>query len=391
MNMNRIGPLFFACLSAFTGVAEAQPDLRGARPAGALTVYPDDARSSLYYYGPGKIVLAAQADGKPDLHFLQMRYTGSAATADRGKTVIRSILSFHMRLPGPAAEQMKAAQAALGGTQGGVELRPLPIRRLDAALVYTTAQPGGESKTQALPPGHFEGNDTESESSASAYWRERNYTLALDDATSQIFWDAMQKGQVVLSLGYAFYAEGIPPSQPITELSGSPELVNSLRSQVETAPVPKDNAAPALVAANATAIEIDAKRWPELFQKINVDASAPPGYAALDVYCYDFNNQLRPDLAEKQVEIEAEGVGRRPVRLITTFRQDQPDLYAKGQRFPLAVRLDRPYRYRVTETDQDGNTVVSPWKTRTSWNELLDITTAPPPEPKQPKTSEDLP
>ncbi|MDD3528369.1 MAG: hypothetical protein PHS77_00700 [Gallionellaceae bacterium] len=367
--------LLVACLVALAAPAMARPDLRLGKPAGPLVVYPDDRRADLYYYPPGEIVLASAPDGRPELHLLQMRYTGSVVSADRGTALFRSVLSFKVRLAGPGADEVRAARAALGG--GRAELRPLPIRRLDTALVYAAATDAGAAgEEETLPGGHFEA-EAEGRSTASAYWRERDYTLGLDNATSQLFRDALQKGQVVISLGYAFHADGIPPGEPLAELCGSPRLLAALREQAAARPA---NGA-ALVRAGATAIRIDARRWPELLRQVDVNEAVPPGYAALDVYCYDFSDQLRPDLAEKEVDIEAEGVGGQRIRLATLFRQDQPDLYARGLRFPLAVRLDRPYRYRVTEVMKDGSSLTSPWRERPSWSALLDVTSAPnPPE-----------
>ena len=42
------------------------------------------------------------------------------------------------------------------------------------------------------------------------------------------------------------------------------------------------------------------------------------------------------------------------------FGRDQPDLYARSVRFGVAVRLDRPYRYRVTEIADDGTSTRQP-------------------------------
>jgi hypothetical protein len=58
-----------------------------------------------------------------------------------------------------------------------------------------------------------------------------------------------------------------------------------------------------------------------------------------------------------------------------SFGRDRPDLYAHSLRFGVAVRLDRPYRYRVTEVADDGTSTVTPWREKTSWAELLDVTT----------------
>jgi hypothetical protein len=250
-------------------------------------------------------------------------------------------------------------------------------------LVYAPvgAEGTGEEE-QALPRGHFESAEGASGATANAYWSERIYTLALDPAGSQLFWDSLQQGRLVLSVGYAFFAFGIPPAAPLAELTGTPKLLAELRDAIAspsagagasaTEPPPST-----LVRAGATGIAVDARAWPDLFRRIDVNETVPPGYAALDVYCYDFNNALRPDLYEKQVEIDAEGMGRRRIALTTTFRRESPDLYAASLRFRLAVRMDRPYRFRVIELKDDGTTIELPWRERASWAEILDVTSPP--------------
>ncbi len=365
--------------------ARATPDLRTGRQAAGLTVFADDRRGSLFYYAPGELALATDTGGRPDLHFLQMRYTGTAAGADRGVVVFRSILSFRVTMAGPSPAAVRAARGVLIAAGAGLnpELRPLPIQRLEAVLVYAPLGAEGQGgEEQALPRGHFESAEGAAGATANAYWTERIYTLALDPAASQLFWDSLQNGRLVLSVGYAFFAFGTPPSAPLAELTGTPKLLAELRGAVAEPPqAPAGSATElptaSLVRAGATGITVDARAWPDLFRRADVNETVPPGYAALDVYCYDFNNALRPDLYEKQVEIDAEGMGRRRVTLTTTFRRSQPDLYAASLRFRLAVRMDRPYRYRVVELADDGGTRESPWRERASWVEMLDVTSPP--------------
>ena len=103
----------------------------------------------------------------------------------------------------------------------------------------------------------------------------------------------------------------------------------------------------------------------------------------MKVYCYDFANALRPDLFYKKVEIEAQGVGGRAIPLDAKFLFSQPDLYARTIRFPVAVHVDRPFRYRVISAMRDGRTDEGPWLERSSWGGILDITSAPGEGPQQ--------
>ncbi len=402
--MKHLTYLALACLVLLMvlDTAVATPDLRIPRTAGPLTVFSDDQRADLFYYPPGELVLSTTSDGKPDLHFLQIRYTGNVSSGDRGTPIYRSLLSFRIVMAGPTTVQVQAAKTALiaSGARRNLELRPLPISRMEAALVYapiTTAVPAAtaspspaetlpdapQSSVQTLPPGHFE----EAEGAGqvrNGYWSQRIYTLSLEPEASQIFWETLQRGQVALSIAYVFYSTGIGPENPIEELSGSPELVAELRRHLavrrgDDATGERPRTPEYLVRAGATAITLEAQRWTDLFRRIDVNQqNAPPGYALVDVYCYDFNNSLRPDLHEKQVELVAEGIAGRPVKQLVYFKRSQPELYSRSLRFPVAVRMDRPLSYRVREVGADGTEKVSAWQERASWIDLIDVTTQSP-------------
>lgn len=351
----------------------ATPDLRASRTAGLLTVYADDSRRDVFYYGPGALALAAAADGSPDLHLLYTRYIGTLAAGDSGARVFRSILTFTLVMEGPGASALQDARAALiaGGAPSSVEMRPLPIARVDAALVYT---PIGAAAPQLVP-------DSELEPSADgpadgAYWRSRTFTVGLDPETAQLLWSAMEKGQVAMSVGYAFYGRGLAPDRPLESLEGPAEIVEALRKKLD-ARTPAARAETTLVRAGALGVTADRQKWPALFRRIDINGSLPPAYGVLPIYCYDFNNALRPDLYEIDVELDAEGVSGRRVLTRVTFRGDQPDVYVRTVRFPVAVRLDRPYRYRAILVTGDGDITAGPWQPRDTWAEALIVATRP--------------
>jgi len=369
----------------------AAPNLSTGRRIYTLTVYGDSARSDLFYYGPPAIELAKDADGKPDFHFLMTRYTGTATSADRGVERTKSLISFRVRLPRvPPSELARVAQS-LGVPGRTPEIRPLPIRSLRTALVYATVGSAGPD-TIALPGGRFESAPAGPGAESEGYWTERVCSVGLDSLSAQVFQKAIENGQVILSVGYAFLADGSTDTAlDPGELTGSPALVAELERQLAS-PAPHDSGANVsrplrVIGSGAIEIGLDVKRWPDLVRRVDLNDRVPPGYAALDVYCYDFNNNMRPDLAEKRVEIDAESIGGRRVKLDTVFHGTEPDIYSSGMRFPVAVRLDRPYRYRVSETRLDGTSTVGRWQEVSSWNKILDVTSnqaveIPSPPPK---------
>lgn len=353
-------------------------------------VFPDASHAALFYYAPGDMGIARTPGGRPELSFLHARYTGTGATGDRGRAFFRSVLTFRVKLATPTAAELRDARAVLrkSAATTSVELRPLPVRRLDAALVFTPLTDAAATTTPSptvVSTGHFEPTDAKAApkpQSEEGHWRERTYTIGMEPTTAQLFSDALERGQVALSLGYALYADDALGANPVEDLEGPPELVAALQERAAgsgSAPADDTRRRVQLVRAGAIAITADSRKWPDFVRRIDINETVPPGYAALDIYCYDFNNDLRRDIYEKQVEIEAQSVTGRPVRRLVAFQRDETDLYARTLAFSVAVRLDRPYRYRVIEVAPDGTARPGAWETARSWTEILDVTTRPKP------------
>ncbi len=376
----RIG--FLCATLALLGAADARavPDLRLGRQAGPLRVFPDDRRPGLFYYPPGDLTLVTDAAGKPDFQFLQLRYTGTEIEGDTGVRRFRNIIAMRIALSGPTPAEVRAARTALGGA--GVELRPLPVSRLEAVVIYVPVGPrAGAESAARLPAGQFEAQGNSGNSSATAFWSERVFSLRLDNPTAQLFDIALRRGLLVLSFGYAFFASGIGADQPLAELSGDPQLVAALRERIgladDSAQV-GDTTAGHLVRTGAIAITIDAARWPDLVRQVDLNTQLPPGYPMLLVYCYDFRDALNDSLYAKLVQFQAVGVAGRPVSVAVMFSRAQPELYAQTVRFTYAVQLARPYRYRVLEVTRAGSERAGPWVERDSWSGMLDVTTLTP-------------
>jgi len=104
------------------GRALAVPDWKTQRAAGALTIYADDSRPNRFYYAPAEIAVVTTSDGKPDFHFLETRYTGSAVGRDRGTILHKSLVTFTVRLPHPPAEELTRVARELGGAGAPADL-----------------------------------------------------------------------------------------------------------------------------------------------------------------------------------------------------------------------------------------------------------------------------
>ena len=369
--------LFTGAIFLSAMLAMAAPDLRRGLRAAGFELYPDDQRPDRYYYAPGDLALVVDETGKPDLHFLQMRYTGTRTTGDQLSSASRSLLTFGVVMaPFSTADQNAAISALRKQTgQNRVQLRPLPIRRVETALLVSSASEPSAKPPKALTGGSLQERGQDPTAPSSGYWTRRDYTLNLDDDSSQLLWSLFEKGQLALSLGYAFIADGISgDDMPLEELTGTPSVVEALRGLLKRDATGTPQPSGTLVKAGALAITVDAARWPDLFMKRDINESLPAHYPLLDVYCYDFRDNLAPGVYEKNVILEAEGAGGGSVRVTIPFSSLSPETVARTVTFDRAVRLDQPYRYQVDVVFEDGREDRSDWLRRESWFQILDVT-----------------
>lgn len=380
--------LLLVMLAATT--AGASPDLTRRQDLGPVRAWPDHAVSTRWYVAPGPLEIARETSGAPGLRFLQMRYTGSAAYGNQGETGSFSTLTLRMRMKERNAEQLKRIRKVLSSAlEAPVEVRPIPITAFEARLIYAPIDRPAE-RTTIRSEGHFEAEgDKGAQTGKNAFWSERVFTVPLGVHDSQLLWQTLQEGKVLMSVGYAFFTRGLGEEADLDlDVIGSdPELAleigEELREALEALRA-ADDEGPVVtrsVAASVVPVEIDAKRWPDHFQRVDFLDEAPPGYATLRIYCYDFKDELRPDLFFKKVEIEATSVAGRPATVQVKFLPGQRDLYARTLRFPVAVRMDRPYRYRLITATRDGSKSQGPWQEGPSWGRILDVTTRPEAKP----------
>jgi hypothetical protein len=398
--------------------ALAAPDLSAPRDVAGQRVYPDFEKPGLYYLAPGDLEIATDENGRPKLHFLQMRYTGTALYGNADESGALSTLTIGVRLHVPSEPELLALRKAVQTLASRrIELRPLPITAIEAVVAYAPIGAGSASEPRGAESGFFESEErAEARSDSRSFWSERTFTIPMNEATSQLFWELLHRQEVALSIGYAFFTRGMHSNELARlDVHGlEKEVEQGLRDRLKQAGVPlAEDARPTGITARllelvraqlegkqgedrepdeehkappqrtvvaksgATAIRVDAARWPELFQRVDFNEQAPPGYAVLRLYCYDFKDGLRPELLFKKVDVQATSVGGRTVELSAKFLRSQPDLYARSIRFDLPVLLDRPYRYRVTTARPDGALDEGPWIERQSWSQILDVTSRP--------------
>lgn len=370
----RVLPVLFVFL--MTGVIGAQPDMSKKYVVDSFVVYRDARIYNLFYYLPGDLKIATDREGKPDFRLLLMRYTGTRTYGDQGSQRFRNLLQMRVIHTCYSANDLRTIVQKLKAYSNDPVLKPMPVRNLRSVLVYSAAGiEGSHGNTIKQQDGHFsQENDI---ADRNEYWKERTFVLRLDNTAANILWNALQEQQTILSVGFAFYADVFNSLETDLNAYGNTVATGALDEIIRTE---KEKAAAdslldtRVVRAGAFEVIIDLAKWPDLVRMVDINEQIPPDYAAVDVYCYDFNNNLRPDLAQKKIEIEAIGVGGEKVTIRYTFRSDMPDIYVCDMKFPYAVKINVPYRYRITEITRSGVVSRKEWESRESWHEILDIT-----------------
>lgn len=370
---------------ALSPAVRAQPRLAGSIVLEGEKLYPDQKNSRLWYYMPPAYQLLQDAEGRPYFTLLQMRYTGTSGTGDAGKSRYSNLVQFRVGVDTGYQRRVVRLRTALRLQYPGAELRMMPVRKFSSLLVFA-----GQDSTHTVKNGVAEPTD-ESADVNNSYWNERIVSFRLVDFDAQLVRGALENSQVILSFSYAYFSVFADSTGGEIQVGGTnPGLTRDVKRELQEA-VNKDSAQLlTMIRADAIAVKVDTRRWPQALQQVDINERLPARFPVLTVYCYDFNNELRPDLYAKKLELTAVSVNGKSIQAVCTFRQALPDQYARSLQFPYAVRFDRPFRYRVIEITQDGETLAGEWIERKDWNELIDITSPPEKVVIKQKKEEDL-
>ncbi len=344
----------------------------------SLTVAQDHSQSDVFYFWPGAINLATRnADGGPELALSLARYSGSVVRGDAGETSLRANLYLRLQMASVDSDLLDIVAARLQQDAGhSVTLRPMPINRLEASLLLPVLDTENLSQIDV----NVIVESVDREAGRTPFWTERDMFIPLDAQTAELLEHQLRDGTLAMSLSYRFISRVYGSTQAAGELdtSGNDELAEELDealAQIEAAAAAQT---PVLVAigANAVPIRLELNEYPDRIQRYDIDAALPPSYPSLSVYCYDFREQLRPDLFEKAVEIQAAGVAGGTTVYTTRFNAYQPDLYAQTVKFPFAVNLRQPYRWRTHEILLSGEQLSSDWQQGDSWVGIIDASSS---------------
>jgi hypothetical protein len=373
------------CILIFCMDSKAQPSISSSQLIGEQRVYRDVKLANLFYYMPFDYKLVTDSKGKPEFSMIQMRYTGTRAGADAGVAKFNNLLQFKVSIDPQHQKKITELRTALRQTYPAAELRPLPVRKFSSILVFagtqdteTTEGTSGSDSLRLVKTSYAEATN-ENSSGNNSYWNDRIITLRLNNFDAQLVESALKNHQSVMSFSYAIYSVFSETDPSDINVTGSKEIHKKVKDFFESEiKNQKDSALRiTMVKADVVSLDVNLDTWPTLVQKVDINEKVPARYALFDVYCYDFNNELRADLYAKKIEIRATSVNGSEITTTFSFKMNQPDLYAKSIRFPYAVRFDKPFYYRVTEINMDGEASATEWIEKKDWSELLDITSTP--------------
>ena len=359
--------------------AGAMPEADRRETAAGVVVMGDDTRAKLFHVVPSGVRPRQAADGGPEMTFKLARYSGSRISGDQGRVDINSVLRLGLVLETPDSAALARAREVLSRRHGpGVELRPLTLSHLAARLIHPgTLEPIPAERT------HEE---------IGTVWQERDVVLRLGPTEAELLERILEDETAGLTLAWSTHAR----------VKGSPEISMVVSSSMQgsgESPFSADALAAALqevvpdagdgpvseqaVAAGALALRLTPEERALRVERYDIDAALPPFYPVLTALCFTFADDLRPDLVERIVEVEATALGGWPTRAEAVFGAGQPGRTAAPLAFEHAVDLRHPYRWRVLDTHPSGEMRIGDWTVADRWNAFVDITGAGPSAPPE--------
>lgn len=368
---------FFLLLFIQPLVCLSQPDASMRTVIDGVVIYRDHFKQSTFYYIPSDLKLVYNENGKPDVRFVQMVYTGTKAAGNQGEKRFKSLLQFKVQQGVEINKKVRLIKEKLENEANKIELLPIPIYDVKTVLVYAAID--GSNSNDSNPFLLSEGSFSEEgkKNSSNSVWNERMYTMTLDNNTSQVFWDAFERKGTILSVGFTFFSKFLNDSLSGIEyvLEGTDSLAKEFEKYLPQEEVQRyEQMSVRIIKSSAFTIEADLNQWPDLAEKIDINQLVPSEFPVVEVRCYDFRNELRNDLYGKKIEFIAKAQGGGTTKSYVLFLQTKPGEYVQYVKFKQAVLMSEPLQYRVIEIYQNRPPVEGKWKETQTWSQLVDIT-----------------
>ncbi len=335
-------------------------------------VFSDLHNPNLKYYAPGNLKLKTKLTGEPDFILTQLRYTGVSLYGNQGEKRFTNIIQMNIEMERMDPINLEKLRNQFHFSPQ-IKWVPLAIQNLESTLIYSASSlESKDDQNLKKTNGFFQGGSN----TGGVFWTERNFTIALDNVDAQLIEDQIQNNRLAFSFTYAFYAEVILSSYKDLTLKGDMEFKKNFLSASSDVMSPDTIPAQMAIKTNSFSISIDINQFPNCIRKVDINQEqTPPAYAYVEVRCLDFNNKIRDDLFFKTFELEAQGVNGEPVTGELKFYASRPDEHTMTVKFPFAVKMNKPPRYRVIETNDSGERLTLPWTNLNAWKPMIDITT----------------
>ncbi len=348
----------------------AQPEYKSKRLIEGIAIFNDMADPLLFYYEPGNLILNYTDNGAPDFRFLDMRYTGSKCYNDIGEKGFMSIIQFGVIMERIEPEVLKRIKIKLK-KQNRIQLKPLPISHINTRLILPVGSNKDKKHEIINNDGALEVNDKSGYTSSKSFWIKRTYTVKLTKHESLLLNKQLKKNLLGLGLSYSYYSDVW--IQDEEQISGSKEVLEQF--ELDSVLSNDKNLQNRIIKNNVLTINIDTKKYPKAIKQLDLNEEIPPTYAAIEVKCYDFLENLRSDLYMKIIEIEALSVNNNKKIIIKAkFLSKHRDLHTQHISFPYAIQMNAHMRYRIIEIDINGERIVSDWKDKQECSSIIDVT-----------------
>ncbi len=311
-------------LICWAPLCQAAPDLGFYYDIQGVRVYRDHEKSEKWYLSPAQPILNERSDKTPDYGLALYRYLGRKGTSDSGNFWVRGVLTFGIERSRDSSLSGKIRKKLRTKGISSPRLKSMPVSTSRVTLLFADQQYSREYNIR---------------------WKSGAMVVPLDDHIAEVLWDAIQAGQVQISVSVDETLTGVRKKEENWEPSAT--------SLTWTVPV-----------------EMSMTAHPDHFQRLDLGGRMKVGYTGLDVFCFDFIENLEENLYAKIVEVAIPTLGRDLVESVT-FKDNGE--YRSRIEFKLAKDLDQPYRYRILRIWQDGSKDTGPWQEKTG-ETLLDIT-----------------
>ncbi len=311
-------------------LALAAPDLGTYRDIEGVRVYQDHAKKNIWYVSPSDLHMALREDKTPDYALDVFRYHGRSGTSDQGKFLVHGILSIAITREQPPGRS-RAIRTVL--SKAGIKnprLSTMPVAGADIKLMFADQGNSWQQKSR---------------------WGGRQLVLPLEPEMTEVLWQAVENGQTLMSLSVSEQLQGMRLEDK--------EWQEARTSLAWTLPIDMNMAA-----------------HPDKFRKTDLGGRMSHGYTGIDVFCFDFIEELDADLYAKVIRVAIPTTGRELVEEIT-FRDDGK--YRFRIDFKYAKGMDWPYRVQVVRVMRDGSRQTGEWMKKQG-ESMLDVTAYREPE-----------